>query len=206
MIRCILFDFGGVVVTLDQNQAVKRFKEIGLKDAEKMLDPYTQMGIFGELEVGAISADQFRESLSKQVGRELTFQECRYAWTGYCKEVPHRNLEALLKLKEEGYRVILLSNTNPFMMDWALSDEFDGEGHSLDYYFDELYLSYQVKLMKPNDLFYRHVMRKEKVFPQECLFVDDGPRNVAAASQIGIQTFCPKNGADWTKEIYDYLK
>ena len=89
MIRCILFDFGGVLVTLDQNQAVKRFKEIGLKDAEKMLDPYTQMGIFGELEVGAISAEQFRESLSKQVGRELTFQECRYAWTGYCKEVPH---------------------------------------------------------------------------------------------------------------------
>lgn len=206
MIRCILFDLGGVVITLDQNQAVRRFKEIGLEDAEKRLDPYTQLGIFGELEAGSISAEQFRESLSKLVGRDLSFKECRYAWTGYCKEVPRKNLETLLKLKEQGYRIILLSNTNPFMMDWALSNEFDGDGHSLEFYFDELYLSYKVKLMKPNDLFYRHVLRKEKMFPQECLFVDDGPRNVAAASQIGIHTYCPKNGTDWTEKIYDYLK
>ena len=206
MIRCILFDLGGVVITIDQDQAVKRFKEIGLKDAEKRLDPYTQSGIFGDLEAGAISAEQFRVELSKLVGRELTFQECRYAWTGYCKEVPQRNLETLLQLREQGYRIVLLSNTNPYMMDWALSNDFDGDGHSLKYYFDELYMSFQVKLMKPNDLFYRHVLRKEKLFPQECLFVDDGPRNVAAASQMGIQTFCPKNGADWTKEIYEYLK
>lgn len=206
MIRCILFDLGGVVITIDQDQAVKRFKEIGLKDAEKRLDPYTQSGIFGDLEAGAISAEQFRVELSKLVGRELTFQECRYAWTGYCKEVPQRNLETLLKLREQGYRIVLLSNTNPYMMDWALSNDFDGDGHSLKYYFDELYMSFQVKLMKPNDLFYRHVLRKEKLFPQECLFVDDGPRNVAAASQMGIHTFCPKNGADWTKEIYEYLK
>ena len=206
MIRCILFDLGGVVITIDQDQAVKRFKEIGLKDAEKRLDPYTQSGIFGDLEAGAISAEQFRVELSKLVGRELTFQECRYAWTGYCKEVPQRNLETLLKLREQGYRIVLLSNTNPYMMDWALSNDFDGDGHSLKYYCDELYMSFQVKLMKPNDLFYRHVLRKEKLFPQECLFVDDGPRNVAAASQMGIQTYCPKNGADWTKEIYEYLK
>ena len=206
MIRCILFDLGGVVITIDQDQAVKRFKEIGLKDAEKRLDPYTQSGIFGDLEAGAISAEQFRVELSKLVGRELTFQECRYAWTGYCKEVPQRNLETLLKLREQGYRIVLLSNTNPYMMDWALSNDFDGDGHSLKYYFDELYMSFQVKLMKPNDLFYRHVLRKEKLFPQECLFVDDGPRNVAAASQMGIQTFCPKNGADWAQEIYEYLK
>lgn len=206
MIRCILFDLGGVVITIDQDQAVRRFKEIGLKDAEKRLDPYTQSGIFGDLEAGAITAEQFREELSKLVGRELTFQECRYAWTGYCKEVPQRNLETLLKLREQGYRIVLLSNTNPYMMDWALSNDFDGDGHSLKYYFDELYMSFQVKLMKPNDLFYRHVLRKEKLFPQECLFVDDGPRNVAAASQIGIHTYCPKNGADWTKDIYDYLK
>lgn len=206
MIRCILFDLGGVVITIDQNQAVKRFKEIGVKDAEKLLDPYTQKGIFGELEAGTISAEQFQEGLSKLVGRKASFEECRYAWTGYCKEVPRRNLETLLHLREEGYRIILLSNTNPFMMDWALNGDFDGEGHSLKYYFDELYLSFQVKLMKPNDLFYRHVLRKEKLFPQECLFVDDGPRNVAAASQMGIHTFCPRNGEDWTEKIYDYLK
>ena len=52
MIRTIIFDLGGVIVTLDQPQAVRRFMEIGLKDAERRLDPYTQSGMFGDLERG----------------------------------------------------------------------------------------------------------------------------------------------------------
>ncbi len=205
MIRDILFDLGGVVITIDQDEAVRRFKELGLADAEKRLDPYTQSGIFGQLEAGTIDAGQFQKGLSELIGRDVSYEECRYAWQGYSKEVPRRNLDALLRLRQEGYRVVLLSNTNPFMMDWALSERFDGDGHSLEFYFDELYLSYRMKLMKPHDLVFRHVLRKEKMFPCECLFVDDGPRNVAAASQIGIHTYCPQNGADWTEKINDYL-
>ena len=41
--------------------------------------------------------------------------------------------------------------------------------------------------------------------PDETLFIDDGPRNVEKASQIGIHTFCPVNGEDWTVKIDDYL-
>ena len=46
---------------------------------------------------------------------------------------------------------------------------------------------------------------EEKIIPNETLFVDDGPRNVAAASQLGMHTFCPQNGADWTEEIFDHI-
>ena len=60
--------------------------------------------------------------------------------------------------------------------------------------------------MKPDESFFRYVLSKERVLPEETLFVDDGPRNVAAASELGIHTFCPQNGADWTKEIFEYLK
>lgn len=205
MIKEILFDLGGVVVTIDHDEAVRRFEALGLTDACERLNPYVQSGIFGKLEAGAIDGKEFQLGLSELVGHPVSYEECRYAWLGYRKELPRRNLEKLVSLREQGYRVVLLSNTNPFMMDWALSDEFDGEGHSMRHYFDELYLSFQVKLMKPNDLIYRHVLEKEKLFPYECLFIDDSPRNVAAASQIGIHTFCPLNGADWTKEIDSYL-
>lgn len=206
MIRNIIFDFGGVVVTLSHPEALRRFKALGLPDAEKWLDPYTQGGIFGELEEGKITAEEFRLELSRLCGRELSYDECRHAWLGYREDVPKRNLEALKKLRGEGYRLILLSNTNPYMMSWAKSGDFDGEGHSIDDYFDATYLSYELGVMKPDDTFFRKVLMAEQVPPGECLFLDDGPRNVAAASQIGIRTFCPKNGADWTGEIYDYLK
>lgn len=204
-IRNIIFDLGGVIITLDQPQAIRRFQELGLKDAAERLDAYTQSGIFGDLERGRIDAEGFRQGLSQLIGREVSYEECRYGWLGYCRELPKRNIEALKQLRSEGYRLILLSNTNPYMMSWVMSPEFDGEGHSLDYYMDACYMSYQLGVMKPDTEFFRQVLMREQIAPSQTLFVDDGPRNVAVACQMGIRTFCPKNGADWTKEIYQYL-
>lgn len=197
MIRTVIFDLGGVIMTIDQQQAVRRFKEIGVNDAEHLLDPYTQAGIFGALEEGLISDEEFRQQLSDHIGHELTWQQCAYAWQGYCLDVPSRNLEYLLDLRRRGFRVLLLSNTNPFMMAFARSDRFSGDGHALDYYFDRLYLSYEHRMMKPSELFFRHVLTEERTLPEDCLFVDDGPRNCAAASQLGYHAICPENGSDW---------
>ena len=205
MIKNLIFDLGGVIITLAPEEALRRFKSLGLENAEEQMDAYTQMGIFGQLEEGKISAEAFREELSRQVGREVTYDECRHAWLGYVKEVPQRNLDALLRLRSEGYRIILLSNTNPFMMSWVRSTEFDGHGHSIDYYMDACYLSYQLGVMKPDTEFFHRVLMTEKIMASETLFIDDGPRNVATASQMGIRTYCPQNGADWTTTIYEYI-
>ena len=206
MIKTIIFDLGGVIITLSHDEAVRRFESLGLKDAAQRLDPYTQGGIFGDLEEGKIDAEDFRRELSILAGREVTYDECRYGWLGYCADIPQRNLDMLQRIREEGYRVVLLSNTNPYMMSFVLSPEFDGKGHGIDHYVDALYLSYQMKVMKPDESFFRRVLMAEQTSPSNCLFVDDGPRNVAAASQVGMHTFCPKNGEDWTAEIMEILK
>lgn len=205
MIKTIAFDLGGVIITIDQSQAIQRFKEIGAVEVEKYLDPYTQTGIFGDLEHGLISAEDFRKELGRLMGKEFTAEQCAYAWQGYAKEVPQRNLDTVTRLRQRGYRVVLLSNTNSYMMEWAMSPAFDGKGHALKDYFDHCYLSYQMKMMKPSEEIFREVLRQEQTFPHEVLFVDDGPRNVASASQIGFRTFCPVNGSDWTEEIYKFL-
>ena len=206
MIKNLIFDLGGVIITLAPEEALRRFKSLGLENAEEQMDAYTQMGIFGLVEEGKISAETFLEELSRQVGREVTYDECRHAWLGYAKEVPQRNLDALLRLRSEGYRLILLSNTNPYMMSWVRSPEFDGHGHGIDYYMDACYLSYQLGVMKPDTEFFHKVLVTEKIMASETLFLDDGPRNVAVASQMGIRTFCPENGADWTSKLYEYLR
>lgn len=206
MIKNIVFDLGGVIITLSQDEAIRRFEALGLQDARQRLNAYTQSGIFGDLEAGKIDAETFRVELSKLVGHEVTYEECRHAWLGYCKELPQRNLDCLKRLRQEGYRVILLSNTNPFMMSWALSPDFDGQGHSLEDYMDALYLSYKCKVMKPSPELFRQVLLGEQILPEETLFVDDGLRNVEAASQLGIHTYCPENGADWTKELLEKVK
>lgn len=204
-IRNIIFDLGGVIITLDQSQAIKRFHNIGIEDIENWLNPYTQKGIFGELEVGKISAEEFRKKLSKIAKRELTFNECKHCWLGYVKDLPKRNIKTLIKLRKEGFHIILLSNTNPYMMDWALSNEFDGEGKSIDKYFDSIYLSYKCKMMKPDERIFKKILDEEQIIANETLYIDDGSLNIEAASKLGFHTYSPANGEDWTDEIEKYL-
>ena len=205
MIKNIAFDLGGVVLALSYEQAVKRFEEVGLKDARQQLDAFEQRGIFGDLESGRITAEDFRRELSKMVGRELTADECYQAWHGYVDHVPKRNLEALLSLRARGYRVCLLSNTNPYMMQWADKD-FDGEGHPISYFFDALYLSFECKVMKPRREIFELMLQGQQSTPEETLFVDDGRRNVEMAASMGMQTLCPQNNEDWTEALEALLK
>ena len=102
MIKNLIFDLGGVIMTIDQNEALRRFKELGVADIERRLDPYTQTGIFGDVEEGKVTAEEFRVELSRIVGRTLSFDDCKYGWLGYRKEVPQRNLDALRRLRGEG--------------------------------------------------------------------------------------------------------
>ena len=193
-------------MTICQEEAIKRFKSIGLKNVEDYLNPYTQTDIFGDIEEGKISAEQFRAKLSELIGKEVTYEECKFAWLGYRQDVPLRNLDILRKLKAQGYKLILLSNTNPFMMSWGLSGEFDGNGNSLESYFDSLYLSYKLGVMKPNKKIFQYIIDNEKIQPGESLFIDDGERNINAARLLGFKTLCPINGEDWTKELIEILK
>lgn len=200
-IKNIAFDLGGVVLALSYENAVKRFEEIGLKDARNHLDAFHQHGIFGQLEDGSIEPEAFRRELSALIGREVTAEECYYAWHGYVEHVPQKNLKALLELRAQGYKVCLLSNTNPYMMQWARSAEFDGIGHSLNYYFDALYLSYECKVMKPKAEIFQMMLEGQNATAAETLFIDDSPANCAAAEALGIKTLCPQNNEDWTGKL-----
>lgn len=206
MIKNIVFDLGGVVIALSYEQAVRRFEEIGLRDARQHLDAFHQRGIFGQLEMGQIGKETFRQELSRLIGKEVTAEACYYAWHGYVEAVPKRNLDMLLWLRQQGYHVCLLSNTNPYMMDWARSSAFDGEGHPIDYYFDRLYLSYQLKVMKPSEEIFLKMLAGEQTHAEETLFIDDGRANVESAARLGMQTLYPQNNEDWTGMLLAKLK
>lgn len=203
-IKNIAFDLGGVVLALSYEQAVVRFEEIGLRNARQHLDAFEQKGIFGDLEAGRISAETFRQELSRLVGRELTHGECYYAWHGYVDHVPPRNLEALLSLRSRGYKVCLLSNTNPFMMEWANRD-FDSQGHPISHFFDAMYLSFECGVMKPHREIFEIMLRGQQALPEETLFVDDGRRNVEAAAALGMHTLHPQNNEDWIQPLEQIL-
>ena len=201
----IAFDLGGVVLALSLDGAIREFERIGLHDARQRLDAFQQRGIFADLESGRINAETFRQELSRMIGRELTTTDCYNAWHGYVDHVPQRNLDMLRLLRNQGYKVCLLSNTNPFMMMWAGVD-FDGQGHPIGHFFDNMYLSYECGIMKPAPEIFQMMLRGQQALAKETLFVDDSPANCEAAARLGIHTLCPHNNEDWTSMLQDYLQ
>ena len=201
----IAFDMGGVVLHIDHEQAVSRFEEIGVADARKYLNPYHQQGLFGQLEGGQISAETFVTELSRLIGKPLTHEQCLYAWLGYLKGIPQSHFDALTRLRKEGYRICLLSNTNPFFFEWAESEAFDGQGNPISSYFDSIYVSFQCKLLKPSREIYEHVLHSEGIRPEQLLFIDDSERNTEAAAALGIQTMHVETNADWTGILTERL-
>ncbi len=197
MIKNLVFDFGGVIVDISRERAVEAFRRLGLKDAGTRLDSYHQTGIFQALEEGKMDADEFRLELGRLCGRALTPEEVLQGWMGFMLQVDIRRI-AYLQTLRPAYRLLVLSNTNPFIMSWARSAAFSPEGKPLDAYFDGLYLSYKVGCMKPSAGIFNYMLAHEGIRPEETLFVDDGRRNVEAAEALGMQTLLAVNGEDWT--------
>lgn len=202
MIKNIAFDFGGVIFNLDYEGAVESFKRIGLADAEQRLDRYHQRGIFEELESGRIKPDAFRKELSQMCHRELTHDEVLSAWLGYVGgPVDLCRLDAIDELRRRGYRTFLLSNTNPYVQQWAESPAFCAYGRPLSSFMDKCYTSYEVGIMKPAEGIFRHMLTDAAILPSETLFLDDSAANVEAAARLGIRTLLVEKNADWRADL-----
>ena len=91
-------------------------------------------------------------------------------------------------------------------MSWALSKEFTPAGKALNEYADELFLSYQMKMVKPSVEIFQYMMEHAQLQAEETLFVDDGLANVRIAEQLGLHTYLPSNGEDWRPAIEKMLE
>lgn len=200
-IKNVVFDLGGVLIDLDYACALRSFERIGVEDANRLLDPYEQKGIFLEVENGKADAEMFCRKLREHTGKDLSFEAIRQAWLGFVVDVPQYKLDYLLQLRES-YPVYLLSNTNPFIMDsWARTEDFTPAGRPIGDYFDKIYASYEIGLTKPDRKIFEYMVRDSGMVPQETLFVDDGARNVATARELGFETYLPENGEDWREAV-----
>lgn len=205
-IKNVVFDLGGVIIHLDRECSVKRFEAIGIHDADELIDPYEQKGLFLELENGKIDFPLFCRKLRKHAGKEITEADIVYAWMGFVVEVPQYKLDYIAALRKRNYRLYLLSNTNPVVMQWARTPAFSSAGRPITAYFDAIYASYEIGITKPDPKIFDYMLRDSCMKPSETLFVDDGKRNIEVGASIGLHTYLPLNAEDWREPVERLLQ
>lgn len=200
-IRNVIFDMGGVILSLDRSKCVERFVEIGVQNANELLDEFHQKGLFLRIEDGSMNSEDYRKELSKIAQRELSYEEIEYAWLGFIVDVPQYKLDYMSSLREKGYKVYLLSNTNPYVMGWVRSNRLTAAGKPLDAYMDRLFLSYEMKCVKPDPIIFQTMMDSVNMQAEESVFIDDSASNIATAKAMGFHTIHLATNADFRPEL-----
>ena len=204
MLRNILFDMGGVIFRQDSEEAFRRFREAGI-DTARYMGAYGQKDFFLELETGAIDASRFCMKMAEASGRDhVSMSEASYCWLGFIRDVPDNRLRCLTALRKN-YHVCLLSNTNPFVMDFTRSSRFSSVGKPISHYFDSLFCSYEMKVCKPEPEIFLKALAADNMRADECLFVDDSLTNIRAAEALGINVMHVATDEDWTRRIMNVL-
>ncbi|WP_029903871.1 HAD family phosphatase [Prevotella sp. 10(H)] len=202
-IKNILFDLGGVIISLDKQKALDRFTEIGFPNIHEYLGEFRQKGIFLDYEEGKIDRENFLKEFRKMSNNQnITAEQIDYAWLGFLDHIPEYKFQLLKELRKK-YKVYLLSNTNPSIMGWAMTHEFSPEGIPIQDYFDKCYLSYEIGCAKPDREIFDFIIQDSAMQPAETLFFDDGKANIEIADKIGFQTYLTNQDEDLRKVFTD---
>lgn len=200
-VKSIIFDLGGVMIDLDFDRCIESFKAIGFEGAEKLVSCYHPEGIFGAAERGEVTPAQLCDYVREVSGcGDLSDEAICEAYRSLLVGIPCSKLRMLERLREEGYKLYALSNINEIMYPRIL-EFFAADGRSADYYFDKMYLSYEMGVMKPSREIYERVISDSGVTPSETLFIDDGDKNIAAAREFGLRVYLAKAHEDFDKKL-----
>lgn len=187
-ITTLIFDFGGVIINLDLPTCIQNLKELGVDNVEQYLSNFGQKEFFLQFEKGQIGIPEFRTEIRKLAGVKLTDDQIDGAWCSFLTDIPAEKLALLSELKKK-YRMLLLSNTNPLHIEVSAAGEFAKAGKTIHDFFDKCYFSYEMGMAKPDKEIFEAVLSDAGVTPEECLFLDDGPKNIDMAAKLGIQTY-----------------
>ena len=196
-IKNLLIDFGGVLINLDRPRCIENFKKLGLQNVDELLNVYHQQGIFMQQEKGLVTPAEFRDGIRQMVGKPLTDQQIDDAWNTFLVDIPTYKLDLLLKLREK-YVVYMLSNTNDIHWKWSCENVFPYRGFQVEDYFEKIYLSFEMKMVKPDTEIFETVLADANIDPKETFFIDDSEANCLAAQALGISTYTPQANEDWS--------
>jgi putative hydrolase of the HAD superfamily len=194
----VIFDFFGVL-TFNMVEVISYFE-----DREKLprgtflrawADPRGQ-DLFRQLELGQITQTDWNNGFAALMGVAPDNLMARYLHDAF---PAHQVLKVARQARAAGIRTAVLSNS-------LGREPYDSyAGFDLHGTFDEVVLSAEHGLRKPDPAIFRLVLGKLGVPAERCLFVDDSEENLAAAHGLGITPLLGLDEKVVARRLHDVL-
>ncbi len=196
MIKNIIFDLCGPIITLDLEMMNRRFRDYGVTAVEKPYQKMREEGLTKIYEQGLISTGDFCSEVRRILQCDLTDEEIFDCWNTVVADFPPQHAETLAKLSTR-YRLFLLSNSDvvnaEFFIDYI--DQRAGEGFMKNT-FSGVFFSCDLRLRKPDPKIFLSLAKKTEIDLAETLFVDDCQKHTQSAASLGINVI-------WLKPEWD---
>ena len=177
-INAYLFDIGNVILRFDFNVAVDKLRDYGITHHE----PLSQItATKNRYEAGEFDDEEFVELAIAELGFTGTAEEFEEIWQKIFTENDPM-VESIREIAKGDKPLYLLSNTNGLHMKHILRDYPIFSAFSGGIY------SHEAKSMKPEPPMYEQAIERFKLIPEETLYIDDLPANIATGKALGFQS------------------
>jgi putative hydrolase of the HAD superfamily len=178
--RTVVFDYGEVI-SFSQSEADRaRMVEASGASADAFWAAYDADR--DALDQGLVTTTDYWVGIGAALGLDWDLPQAHLmwsldfrAWTSADPEV----IRVIADLDAGGTRVALLSNAAP---DYGTAFRFSPMGEL----FEQVFVSGELLLLKPDPAIYRHAAEALGVAPEEMVFIDNRAANVRGAESIGI--------------------
>lgn len=178
--KYFVFDLGGVLSVPMVSK--KLYGQIKWKVSyDEFLDKFNNSAESIKVHKGEISTKEFFEYLKRYMNDNITLEEFKNIYVNN-NEFFNDTIETIKKLKNLGYKVYLLSNLKEIDYEKFIK-HFDVS------IFDEMFLSFKLGMLKPNNDIYQYVINKLNTKPENIYFFDDNKENVDGAIRNGINAY-----------------
>jgi putative hydrolase of the HAD superfamily len=178
--KTVIFDYGDVI-SLPQSAADRCVIEaLAGVDPAQFWRSYQAHRL--ELDLGAEGARAYWRQIARDTGADWDEARVHELWVADLRSwmsVNPGTIEVLSDLHAGDTRLALLSNAGPDYGSYF-------RGGPLGDFFDAVYVSGELKLLKPDAAIYEHVLADLGIAAAEAIFIDNKADNVRGAECLGI--------------------
>jgi epoxide hydrolase-like predicted phosphatase len=184
MVKAVIFDFFGVICSDEYWQTIKEDSDIS--------DKFEQLS--SDVNLGKISWNDFIWEVAEETGRDAAAVKKMY-------EEQSMNPQLLTYINDlrNNYKLALLTNASKGQLGPLVSSV------GLDKLFDEIFISSELGMTKPDHRIFEHALEKMNVKPSETVFVDDLEKHVSAAKDLGINSILYEDFQQMKQELEKIL-
>lgn len=193
----IILDMGNVLLEWNKDKILKAVAKTQ-KDYLILDKAIFQSGLWERLDLGTLTREELVDRVLSLLGDiyKKKVEEVIWNWPAYI-DIYTEVFPMLARLKENGHRIFVLSNTSPVFYE-LLKDQLA----PLEKILDGFVLSCDIKAIKPDREMFEEILHKYQLDPANCVFLDDIADNTKMAESLGIRAYQVKQRSD----VVDILK